>query len=184
LLQQELGTVTPNNFKVAINQEILPRLLISCNKEIGRIATYNWLLRLGFYKLEVKKGVYVDGHEREDVIAYRQEVFLPLMAELDSYTRQYEENDDGTWKTIEPILPPGVQRHVIYCYDESCFYRHDYKKIIWLDRITKQQKMLGKSKGKLIHVSDFIGTKGRIAMPDLGLDARKIIYLGAGGDLW
>jgi hypothetical protein len=44
--------------------------------------------------------------------------------------------------------------------------------------------MLGKSKGKLIHVSDFIRIKGYIAMPDLGLDARKIIYLRARGDLW
>jgi len=43
--------------------------------------------------------------------------------------------------------------------------------------------MLSKSKGKLIHVSDFIRTKSRIAIPDLGLDARKIIYLGARGDL-
>jgi hypothetical protein len=38
----------------------------------------------------------MDGHEQEDVIAYRQEVFLPLMAQFDLYTRQYEEKDDGT----------------------------------------------------------------------------------------
>jgi hypothetical protein len=44
--------------------------------------------------------------------------------------------------------------------------------------------MLGKSKGKLIHDSDFIGPKGRIRMPDLDLDARKIIFPGAGGDPW
>jgi hypothetical protein len=44
--------------------------------------------------------------------------------------------------------------------------------------------MLGKSKGKLIHVLDFIRPKGRITMPDLDLDARKIIFLGARGDLW
>jgi len=43
--------------------------------------------------------------------------------------------------------------------------------------------MLGKSKGKLIHVSDFIKSKGRIAILDLGLDAQKIIYPGARGDL-
>jgi len=42
--------------------------------------------------------------------------------------------------------------------------------------------MLGKSKGKLIHVSDFIGTKGRINILELNLDARKIIYPGARGD--
>jgi hypothetical protein len=43
--------------------------------------------------------------------------------------------------------------------------------------------MPGKSKGRLIHVLDFIGPKGKITMPDLNIDARKIIFLGAGGDL-
>ena len=44
--------------------------------------------------------------------------------------------------------------------------------------------MLGKSKGKLIHVLDFIRLKGKITMLDLDLNARKIIFLGARGDLW
>ena len=184
LLQQEIGTVTPENFRVAINTEILPRLMAALTKGISRAGSYRWLIRLGFYKSEVKKGVYVDGHEREDVVTYRQEVFLLIIAELDSYTRQYEERGNSTWKVTEPKLSQGVQRHVFYYHDESCFHGHDYKKIIWLDKITEQQKMPGKSKGKLIHVSDFIGPEGRITVPDLGLDARKIIYPGAGGDPW
>src|ERR1700733_13250431 len=102
--------------------------MISCGRGIGRTTTYRWLLRLGFYKSEVKKGVYVDGHEREDVVAYRQEVFLPLIAELDLYTRHYKEREDGTWEIIEPLLPLGVQPHVMYYQDESCFHGHDYKK--------------------------------------------------------
>ena len=43
--------------------------------------------------------------------------------------------------------------------------------------------MLGKSKGKLIYVFDFIGLKGKINILDLDLNARKIIYPGVGGDL-
>jgi hypothetical protein len=43
--------------------------------------------------------------------------------------------------------------------------------------------MPSKSKGKLIHVSDFIRTKGYIIIPDLSLNAQKIIYLKARGDL-
>jgi hypothetical protein len=89
LMMQEIGTVTPLDFRVAVNIEILPRLLISTCTEIAQSTTYLWLRRLGFYASESKKGVYVDGHEREDVIAYRQEVFLPKMAELDLYTRRY-----------------------------------------------------------------------------------------------
>jgi hypothetical protein len=69
--------------------------MVSFATLISHITTYNWLLKLGFYKLEIKKGVYVNGYKREDVIAYRQEVFLPIMAKLDSYTRQYKEKDDS-----------------------------------------------------------------------------------------
>ena len=42
--------------------------------------------------------------------------------------------------------------------------------------------MLGKSKGKLIYVFDFIKLKGRINILEVNLNARKIIYPGAGGD--
>jgi len=45
--------------------------MVSFATLISRTTTYNWLLRLGFYKLEMKKGVYVNGHKREDVIAYK-----------------------------------------------------------------------------------------------------------------
>ena len=72
---------------------------------------------------------------------------------------------------------------MFYCHDESCFYSYDYKKIIQLNNIIEQQKMLGKSKGKLIYISDFIKIKGRIIILDLGLNAQKIIYLRARGDL-
>jgi hypothetical protein len=42
--------------------------------------------------------------------------------------------------------------------------------------------MPGKSKGKLIYVSDFIRLKGKINVLELNLDTRKIIYSGARGD--
>jgi hypothetical protein len=51
--------------------------------------------------------------------------------------------------------------------------------------------MPGKSKGRLIHDSKFVGPKGRIRVPndkgifipdDPNLDARQIIYPGSNGD--
>jgi hypothetical protein len=53
--------------------------------------------------------------------------------------------------------------------------------------------MPGKSKGRLIHDSEFVGPKGRIRVPDNkgifildnpDLDARQIIYPGSNGDPW
>jgi hypothetical protein len=117
--------------------EILPRLIVSIDKGISRACIYRWLPRLGFYALEVKKGVYINRHKREDIVAYRQGVFLPMMEELGSYCRQYDEQEDGLWKVIEPILPLGINCHVFYYHDESCFHGHDYKKTIWLDSITE-----------------------------------------------
>jgi hypothetical protein len=69
--------------------------------------------------------------------------------------------------------------HVIYFYNKSCFYGFDYKKSLWL--ADNQQKMPGKSKGRLIHDSEFMGPKGRIRvlnnkgifiLDDPNLDAR------------
>jgi len=71
--------------------EILPRLIVLCDKGISWAYTYRWLLWLSFYALEVKKGVYINGHKREDVIAYKQEVFLLIIEELSLYSRQYNE---------------------------------------------------------------------------------------------
>ena len=47
--------------------------------------------------------------------------------------------------------------------------------------------MPGKSKGRLVHVSDFIGPEGRIRVDGEGEeheDGRKIIYPGSNGDPW
>ena len=71
---------------------------------------------------------------------------------------------------------------MIYCHNKSYFYRHNYKKMLWLDYITEQQKMPSKSKGKLIHIFNFIRLEGRINILELNLNAQKIIYSSARGD--
>jgi len=71
LINQELGTISPNDFLNAVNQEILPRLLSIMEKPIARSTAYLWLPRLGFYRHETKKGLYIDGYERPDMIQYR-----------------------------------------------------------------------------------------------------------------
>ena len=90
---------------------------------------------------------------------------------------------DDKWQVVKLLLLLGIQRHVFYYHDKSCFHGYNYKKTLQLDSITSQQKMPGKSKGKLIHVLNFIRLKGKIIMLDLDLDTRKIIFLRARGDL-
>ena len=60
-----------------------------------------WLHKMGFGWTEVRKDVYVDGHEREDVVAYRRDVFIPRWQELQRRCVVFKE--DGSWE-----MPPGT----------------------------------------------------------------------------
>ena len=42
---------------------------------------------MGYRWTKKPSGQYIDGHERADVVYYRQQVFLPAWAELDQQTR-------------------------------------------------------------------------------------------------
>jgi hypothetical protein len=86
LTSQPIGSVTPDLFRITVNQDLLPRLLSVLKKAILRRTSYRWLLRLGFTPKESKKGVYVDGHEREDVVEYRTKIFLPEIQGFDRLT--------------------------------------------------------------------------------------------------
>src|SRR6266516_856719 len=52
-----------------------------------------WLNRLGYRWKNVKKGVYVDGHERADVVEYRK-VFVKEFMEMAKHVRECEEVRD------------------------------------------------------------------------------------------
>jgi hypothetical protein len=102
-------------------------------KPLGKTATYKWLNRLGFYATEEKKGVYVDGHERADVIEYQQNDFLLKLALLQALFTNYEEDANGVLQLIPSILSFREKEHVIYYYNKSYFHVKEYSKQIWLD---------------------------------------------------
>jgi hypothetical protein len=47
-------------------------------KSISLATAQQWMKKLDYRWSYTPKGQYVDGHEREDVVAYRQNVFLPM----------------------------------------------------------------------------------------------------------
>lgn len=59
----------------------------------------NWMKDLGFSCNPFTKNSFVDGHEREDVVKYRDEVFVPQMLELIRRMKSFENE-----QTIEPEL--------------------------------------------------------------------------------
>ena len=68
-----------------------------------------WLHHLGFNRIHHQKGVYFDGHDREDVVAYREE-FLRMMDELDRKSL--------TCTGHVPTLSPGEKPLIRVAHDE------------------------------------------------------------------
>lgn len=67
----------------------------------------------GFPEYIIRKGVYFDGHDRDDVVAYRKE-FLGKLNELDDKSIKF----DG----VIPQLPPEEKPIIWVVHDESTYY--------------------------------------------------------------
>lgn len=74
------------------------------------------------------KGVYIDGHEHQDVIKYYQEVFLPGVKLLECRMRQY---DGPALEMVRPTLNLGEKEVLTYFHDECCFHANDEAKSLW-----------------------------------------------------
>ena len=72
----------------------------------------------------LQKGVYMDGHERGDVVNYCQNVFLPAMAQYQTQMAKYEGSE---MKRIPPSLQPGETEIIPNFQDETCFTVNEYK---------------------------------------------------------
>ena len=72
-----------------------------------------WLHHLGFSMCDHQKGVYFDGHERDDVVRYRTD-FLDKLSKLDETTI--------TPSQPSPCVEEGEKRYIRIAHDESTFY--------------------------------------------------------------
>ena len=104
-----------------------------------------WLHSLGFGCTHHQKGVYFDGHERQDVVQYRSE-FLTNLLELDKITI--------TQNNLNPLCTEGVKPLKRVVHDESTYYANCDQSYFWGDEHTNVLKK--KSLGQSIMVSDFV----------------------------
>ena len=64
------GEVTPSRFNRALTEHIFPLLGLSLKKPLLDCTMQQWLVKLGWWCKKLRKGVYMDGHERQDVKDY------------------------------------------------------------------------------------------------------------------
>jgi hypothetical protein len=69
----------------------------------------------------------MDGHERHDVVLYRDMIFLPLMKNFEDKMTRYDVNG----LAIPPALEPGERRIIAQFHDECCFHANDESSHAW-----------------------------------------------------
>ena len=114
-----------------------------------------WLYDLGFSRVHHQKGVYFDGHDRSDVVTYRND-FLDKMEKFDRKSIIY----DG----IVPELEEGDRPLIRVVHDESTFHTNCDQSYFWGDESTNVLRQ--KSLGAAIMVSDFINEKNGFVHSD------------------
>ncbi|KAJ6524130.1 hypothetical protein DFH09DRAFT_1372266 [Mycena vulgaris] len=89
------------------------------DKPVSLTTARRYLDELGYTFTSQKKGQYVDGHERPDVVYYRDNIYLPRLFEL--YHRVLVYDNDGN-----PIYAPFTKsgrRVIVWYHGETTPYR-------------------------------------------------------------
>jgi hypothetical protein len=149
------GKVTPKEFRCALNERILPSLGFALKDRLSECTARRWLVSLGWRHTRVKKGVYMDSHERPDVVEYQNNVFLPLMASFEQRMAQWIRRPEcAELVCVEPELGPDEKQIIAIFQDESCFHVNDHKQTMWYalrsfleTLISRSRKLAGVTEG-------------------------------------
>ncbi|RPA94627.1 hypothetical protein L873DRAFT_1837574 [Choiromyces venosus 120613-1] len=123
-----------------------------------------WLARLGFHWTEVRKGVYIDGHELR---------FLEQLKGLEPYL--FEFNEEGGIKPKE--YPRGCQvggLHppvILVTHDESTLNSNEARSRAWKE--VHSTFLRPKGHGRGIMISDFLLPCGRLTAESLSIEQRQ-----------
>jgi len=150
-LHQIVEKEMPTGLKKYMELELFPWIQMKVAKGISLRTACCWLHKEGFKYTAYKKVLYYDGPEREDVVLYRQEVFILKLRELGSQLVQYTVGDVD--KEVEKIFPEG-RKLVLVAHDEMTAQAHDGQKMSWVWQ--GEQPLKKKGAGRGLHQSDFI----------------------------
>ena len=137
-----------------------------------------WLNRLGYKWKEVQKGVFFDGHEREDVVEYRK-TFLDEMKSLLPYFVEFSDGSMLPKEYPDDCAVGGSDKRpiIMITHDESTFSANDGRRKVWT--LNGQGILRPKGKGRGIMVSDFLLPWSRLNLLSLSSQRQKeLVSLG------
>ena len=125
-------------------------------RKISLSTSLRWLHNLGFEVIKKKKGTYVDGHERDDVVEFRTKFLRKMTANgfLNKGNAPTPEAASALPADLESPTDEGIAKSVVIFHDESTFQANDDDP--WLWGVKGESVIRPKSRGAGIMVSDFI----------------------------
>jgi transposase len=147
------------------------RLCSGLKKRLDILTAQRWMQKLDYrWTYSELKGQYVDGHEREDVVKYRNEVFLPRWANVKA--RSW----DWANRQLDPL--PHERRIVLWFHDESTFYANDWHIARSIHKGEKPTPY-AKGEGTSEMVADLVSADfGWLRSPDGKEEARVLFKAG------
>ncbi|EXX52549.1 uncharacterized protein OCT59_008726 [Rhizophagus irregularis] len=175
------------------DEDVIERSLLFVREKGGKITPKKYqtyvkevlFSRLGLILQSRKKGIYFDGHEREDVVEYRKE-FLDKM--LEKFMPTFE-GENMEQKNL--VLLSNKKLHILITHDECLFYANDDRPVVWAP--IGEPPLRKKGQEKSIMVSDFLlETDGRLKLnedeillyPEIPVEARKFLRPGKNEEGW
>ena len=187
--------LTSSAFCQWVNNDLLPNSVLEPGypRRVSVETARKWLHELGFDILQLSKGVFIDGHERSDVVESRVK-FLRTMTEC-GFLRP----DNAPTEEAAQALPGDVphmskeegEKRIVWFHDESAYNTSEDTPILWGEKGNLPIKPKGR--GSSIMVSEFIEEQdGYLALSDqqyefevahnerqdIGKSALKILKIG------
>ena len=152
--QKGAAKLVATSFCQWVNTDLLPSYTLSPQlpRSISMRTATRWLHQLGFRPQAHKKGAYVDGHERNDVVEHRM-TFLMKLKELRDMHKPPPPCSDERSATPPPDAEFRKTLVLIY-HDESIFTTNEGQLWMWASDDTPV--IQPKTKGSGIMVSDYI----------------------------
>jgi hypothetical protein len=104
-----------------INKEVLPDLDDGLSMKLSECTVIRWMKIFEHSYQEATKGVYMDGHEREDVVAYCGQFFTKMAKHEKRMPTFTDDCSDVIW----PNLQNGEKPLIFVTHDESIFHAFD-----------------------------------------------------------
>ena len=153
---------------------------LKIKKSISLSTAKRWMHKMGYRWIQEKKGMYADGHERPDVVSYRQDIFIPAWKERASRLRWWSSENPLVEEFHGPL--PQEMPETAWFHDESIFQGNDRRTLRWWHK-SETAKPYTKGEGPSLMVSDFFSPDhGFLHAPDGSASSRVLFKPGKDRD--